>query len=112
MAKAGFTLESVTSCFLPLKTFNHLPTLLDTFLNNYVLNNWNTDSILVCPVAELNTKHLPTIDYCQFEPGSSYCISLYWEDIDLVISIAFTKLNKQEDAKLDLEPTFSLKEYV
>lgn len=49
MARAGFTLESVASCFLPLKTFYHLSTLffvLYTFLNNYVFNNYNTNSIL------------------------------------------------------------------
>lgn len=70
----------------------------------------------MCPIAKLSTKHLSTIDYCQFKLdsslGSSYdYISLLWRyrfsDIN-----SFHKLNEQEDAKLDLEPTFSLKEYV
>lgn len=74
MAREGFTLESVASNFLPLKTFHHLFTLffvLDTFLKNYVLNSCNTDSILVCPIAKISTKHLPVVDYCQFKLDSS-----------------------------------------
>lgn len=117
MARVGFTQESMAACFLLPRTFHHLPMLfyvLGTFPNNYALNNPNTNFKFVPLQNSVLSAHLQqiTVNFgLTVTQEVAIVVSLYCEEIDLVTS-TFTKLYEQEDAQLEFEPTFSLKEYV